>query len=102
MGIKGCKRGNCKETKRKRRGAGSVLWTATGLKLKALKVIGTRIDVDGNALFCNLAPKCGSFHLPVEAMVDFLTDLGRHRDFAITVIVDGDKRPDCKRDSWSR
>lgn len=94
MGIKGCKKG------------GEVLWEAKNLTLKTLKMFqcGSRIDVDGNALAWSLhhSSKSKAFGQIIHKMADDLMNIAFSGGFQITIIVDGNLRPDCKRDSWSR
>ena len=93
MGVKGCKKGE-------------VLWEGKKLNLKMLKLlqVGNRIDVDGNGLAWTMfhGSKVKSFHQLLHSMAEFLMKIAFSGGFVITIIVDGDDRPDCKRDSWSR
>ena len=81
----------------------TVLWEATGLNLKSLKKMraGNRIDVDGNALAWKLG---AGKHINevVHLMAVYLKDVAHSGGFIITVVLDGDLRPDCRRDSWFR
>ena len=42
------------------------------------------------------------FNQTLHIMADLLKNIAHSGGFIVTVIVDGDERPDCKRDSWSR
>ena len=92
MGIKQCSKGN-------------VLWKATGLTLQSIKSFGleNRIDIDGNLHFYQLQ---GSGGKPIEMIVStmalFLKQIAHCGGFVVTLIMDGDEQPDCKRASWQR
>lgn len=95
MGVKSCKKGE-------------VLWDVSGLTLKSLKSLhhGNRIDVDGNGLIWTLfhqnSNQKKSFIQLIHIMAEYLKNIAFSGGFIITVVVDGDIRPDCKRDSWDR
>jgi hypothetical protein len=95
MGVTSCKKG-------------VVFWEATGLTLRSLKLfnIGKRIIVDGNALAWKIhstnKTKQLTFPLVVHMMAEKLKSIAFSGGFEIVVVVDGDDRPDCKRDSWNR
>ena len=84
---------------------GTVLWEATGLSLHSLKILGleNRIDIDGNFLFYKIR---GSTRKSVEditiEMALLLKKIAHSGGFIVTVIMDGDSRPDCKRASWEQ
>ena len=93
MGIKTC-------------GRGSVLWKATGLSLDSLQAfdIGKRIDVDANLLFCSLQrnrTKNKTIEDTVEDLALLLKEVA-HGGFIVTIVIDGDARPDCKRATLKR
>ena len=92
MGINQCSRGN-------------VLWKATGLSLHTLKSfgVGNRIDVDGNLLFYQIQGSGGkSIEMIVQEMALLLKQIAHSGGFIVTIVMDGDARPDCKRASWER
>ena len=94
MGIKSCARG-------------SVLWKATGLSLDSLQAfdIGKRIDVDANLLFCSLQKnrtKNKTIEDTVEDLALLLKEVAHSGGFIVTVVIDGDARPDCKRATLKR
>ena len=92
MGINQCSRGN-------------ILWKATGLTLHSIKSfrLGNRIDIDGNLLFYQLQ---GSAAKTIEVLVGemalLLKQIAHSGGFRVTIVIDGDARPDCKRASWER
>ena len=80
-------------------------FVGTGLTLKSLQALGVgkRVDVDGNAL----AYKC--LGTDNKHLAEILSDMALHLKqlaysggFIVTIIFDGDKRPDCKRASLQR
>ena len=92
MGINSCSRGN-------------ILWKATGLTLHSLKSFGfgNKIDVDGNLLFYQIQGSGGkSIELIVREMAASLKQIAHSGGFVVTVVMDGNARPDCKRASWER
>ena len=92
MGINQCSRGN-------------VLWKATGLSLHSLKAfgLGNRIDIDGNLLFYQIQKSGGKpFELIVGEMALLLKQIAHSGGFVVTIVMDGDNRPDCKRASLNR
>ncbi len=95
MGVKNCKKGE-------------VLWQAQNLNLRTLKSFqcGNRIDVDGNGLIWSIYQGQNNRHISfnqiLHRMVEYLRNIAYSGGFILTIIVDGDVRPDCKRDSWSR
>ena len=95
MGIKQCSKG-------------TVLWKATGLTLKSLQAfgLGNRMDVDGNFLFYSIsnmkAHKGKPIDLIVKEMALLLKQIAYGGGFVVTVVMDGNNRPDCKRASWQR
>ena len=90
MGISGC-------------APKKVLWIGSKLTLSSLKHLdlGNKIDVDGNALAWKLGAG-KSIHEVVHLMSVHLKEIAHSGGFVITVVIDGDGRPDCKRDSWNR
>ena len=79
---------------------------ATGLTLRSIKSslgVGNRIDVDGSWLFYHLQ-KGGERLMEdiVGEMATLLTQIAHCGGFKVTVIMDGDARPDCKRATWER
>ena len=92
MGIKQCTKG-------------TVLWKATGLTLETLQTfgIGNRIDVDGNLLFHQIQGNGGkTTESIIGEMALFLKQIAHCGGFIVTVVIDGEARPDCKRASWDR
>ena len=92
MGVNKCSKGN-------------VLWKATGLSLHSLKAfgLGNRIDVDGNLLFYQLQGNGGkTMKRLVSEMALLLRQIAHSGGFIVTIVMDGDARPDCKRASWDR
>lgn len=89
MGIKNCNK---------------ILWQAKGITLQSIKDlnIGTRIDVDGNLMVCNLSATGKPFNEVIGEMALTLKSIASSGGFQIQVIVDGDVRPDCKRATWMR
>lgn len=89
-------------------GTANNLWSATGLTLKSLNDlnIGKRLDVDGNAiLWQKLITKYkGEKHIShiIDEMARDLQLIAYSGGLIITVIFDGDVRPDCKRASLYR
>ena len=80
-------------------------FVGTGLTLKSLQALGVgkRVDVDGNALAYKFLGT-GNKHLAeiLSDMALHLKQLAYSGGFIVTVIFDGDKRPDCKRASLQR
>ena len=79
---------------------------ATGLTLRSIKSslgVGNRIDVDGSWLFYHLQKGGGR---PMEdivgEMATLLAQIAHCGGFVVTVVMDGDARPDCKRATWER
>ena len=76
-----------------------------GLTLKSVQSldVGNRIDVDGNALAFKFLGN-GNKHLGeiLSDMALHLKQLAYSGGFIVTVIFDGDQRPDCKRASLQR
>ena len=84
---------------------GTVLWKATGLSLQSIKSLGlgNRIDVDGNFLFYQMQGRGGkSIEVIIGEMALFLKQIAHSGGFIVTVVLDGETRPDCKRASWDR
>ena len=81
-----------------------VIWLAEKLTLSSLKNldIGNRIDVDGNALAWKLVGKGKTIHEVIHAMAVLLKGIAQSGGFIVTIVIDGNGRPDCKRDSWNR
>lgn len=90
MGIKGCS-------------PGTVIWSASNMTFKSIHNlnVGKRIDVDGNLLAWKLGMTKPISDV-ISLMASFLKTVANYGGFEITVIFDGDVRPDCKRASWSR
>jgi hypothetical protein len=76
-----------------------------GLTLKSVQSldVGNRIDVDGNALAFKFLGN-GNKHIGeiLSDMALHLKQLAYSGGFVVTVIFDGDQRPDCKRASLQR
>ena len=87
---------------------GTVLWKATGLTLKTLEAfdLGNCIDVDGNFLFHTISKMKANKGKPIDLIVGemalLLKQIAHSGGFNLTVVMDGDARPDCKRASWER
>ena len=84
---------------------GTVLWKATGLSLQSIKSLGlgNRIDVDGNFLFYQMQGRGGkSTEVIIGEMALFLKQIAHSGGFIVTVVLDGETCPDCKRVSWER
>ena len=90
-------------------GSKNLLWKASSVGLESMKAmdLGRCIDVDCNLLACKLAlklmkgRKCHTEGL-ATAIASHLKILAHNCGFVVTVIFDGDIRPDCKRASWNR
>ena len=82
---------------------GKVLWKAKGLTLKMLKDLqcGDKMIVDGNYLAYKLAAG-KTINEVIHIMATYLKEVAFSGGFKITVVVDGDARPDCKRASLER
>lgn len=84
-------------------GAKSALWICDQLSLKTILElkVGNRIDVDGNAIAWKLfmSKKLNNPHISVviHEMAHLLKKIAHSGGMVVTVVVDGDNRPDCKR-----
>ena len=89
-----------------------VLWTASGLTIQDLlylqqqkastasnKVSKCRIDVD---VLIIMASSEKNYRDSLLHTATFLKSISHTCGFIVTVVLDGDHRPDCKRDSWNR
>ena len=81
-----------------------VIWLAENLALSSLNHldVGNRIDVDVNALAWKLAGKGNTIHDVIHSMAVLLKGIAQSGGFIVTVVIDGNGRPDYKRDSWIR
>ena len=85
------------------KGAAKLLWQASNVNSKTLDKlnIGKRLEVDGNALVWKLGRGKG-LHTAVNNVALELNKLAFFCGFQLNVTFDGEERPDCKRDSFSR
>ena len=87
----------------------NLMWKASSVSVDNLKMmkIGNRLDVDLSLIACRISMRLtkgiesNQVNL-AKSIAIHLKHLSHNCGFHVTIILDGDKRPDCKRASWDR